>query len=242
MSAPKVQSVNSLMVRDGPTQIGMPRDGRTAATYDYRVGAVLDHVKRTHPPVQYDDLSFGNTKFERSISAQWIEIKRPRKFWGDLRPKQPGQTLVPLIAKASSIVKQGHATVGTQDTTHYRVTESLKAWFALEQAVGPGPPLPKGAHTGTPFSIAGTVTTDLYLDSRGRPIRAQLSVIEHPPTAKNGTTVGGIGTTTSTTTWAFSNYNSAATVRRPPPSQVAQVVTAKNITEYEKATNLAFNS
>jgi hypothetical protein len=227
-SAPKVVSFSWVAntAVSGKPQPGLMPSGRHLTTFDLHDGSESETISRTNPTRSFHNVVIHNAQYFGQAHGQWIELDQPRRFWGTLGPQQPGDELVPYVAKAS-VTSLGAMTINGSVTTHYRAVETLRAYLLLSDACAPSPPKEKRVRFNTvPAGVNGSVMTDLYLSSRGLPARVVLTI--------RASFAGGT-TSTSVTTRTYSDYNSAPAVHRPARSTVKRVIVAKNVTQEDKA-------
>jgi hypothetical protein len=222
--APKV---SGFVLTTSQSQIGQPSSAANVqrSTYDFTVGGYSNHIAATASSPAYDEVSIGNDLYVRPTAGKWTKIVRGATAFGDLRPVQPGVLLSPLFGKATSLTRIGPAQIDRVATTHFHAVESLKNLIALEAATGSA----AEQQALSASTVSGTVTTDMYLNAQGLPVRL-VDTEDISSDGQSGTVV---------TTRVYRRYNTAPRVRVPGSHEVAHTVRAASSTTLEAAVQKA---
>jgi hypothetical protein len=156
--APKVSSFAIYQYRSETTSGGNPQIQIDRARYDVRAGAYEDTASTNGPGAT--TLSLGNDLYVKVQQAEWVKIVAPRSLYRSaVYVTQPGTSLMPLIARATSVRKV--------DVNQFVATLNYADYV---RALGSTSPLAAQA-LGSMKGISGRVTSNIVLAQNRLPAR-----------------------------------------------------------------------
>jgi hypothetical protein len=211
-SAPHVRDFALRLHRHGEVSGNVLSDQLEVAHYDLAAHAYNERLGAGEGLPAYQIISIGPDLYVSPSGSKWVRLVRDAAAFGVLAPKQPAAPLEPLVEDATSVEQFPATSISHTTVDHYHANESLADFL---NATGAQNPYTKG----------GTVTTDLYLDKRGLPVRVvdvQRILV-------------GSKVLTETTTRSYSAYGTSVTVKPPAAAAVTRTIHVASEAELSSA-------